>query len=62
MTQRSVSDYIRDLRIVRARSMLTRGTASTLADVAAAVGMSPGYLRRAYRAWFGRSPYEDLAR
>lgn len=54
------SRWIREHRLRRAAELLRRGEYRTVAEVAAAVGMSRAWFTRMYRAWCGRSRGEDL--
>lgn len=51
--------WLRALRIERAAAMLSSGEHATVGEIAAAVGMSPSYFSRAYRAHTGHPPRED---
>lgn len=53
-------DYLQQVRVRFAEQWLSTGQFSTVAEVAAAVGMSPRTLRRAYAERKGRSPSADL--
>ena len=53
-------EWLRDLRLQEAHAQLTAGTPTTVAEVAAAVGMTRTYFSRVYRAQMGRSPGEVL--
>lgn len=62
LTEHSPTDYIRITRLNQARALLKRGSYATIAEVAAAVGMSPSYFSRVYTAWAGHPPSEDQQR
>jgi signal transduction histidine kinase/ligand-binding sensor domain-containing protein/AraC-like DNA-binding protein len=65
-TERLLGDspaaLLRERRLTRACALLQEGATSTVAEVAARVGMTPTYFARAYKARFGRSPGQDLRR
>ncbi|HMV67963.1 MAG TPA: ATP-binding protein, partial [Myxococcota bacterium] len=54
--------WLLERRLTRAHALLREGRLETVGEVAGAVGMSPAYLSRAYRAWSGLSPSEELRR
>lgn len=56
----SVSNWLRELRLAEACAQLRRGQVTTVGEAAAAVGMSRSYFSRAYKAWCGRAPGEDI--
>ena len=56
----SPSTWLRELRLSEAQSLLRAGAFDTVAEVAARVGMSRTYFSRAYRAWAGHPPTQDL--
>ncbi len=56
----SPATWLRERRLVRARQLLGAGRFRTVGEVAAEVGMSRSYFSRAYHAWAGRAPGEDL--
>ncbi|MCB9779744.1 MAG: response regulator [Alphaproteobacteria bacterium] len=56
------STWVREHRLAAARTLLQEGGVSTVSEAAAAVGMSRAYFTRAYGAWCGRAPGEDLRR
>lgn len=55
-------ELIRKHRMEEANRLLCTATYSTVAEVAAAVGLSPAHFSRVYQGYFGRSPSEDLRR
>ena len=55
------SAWLRTLRLEVAREALASGEHATVGEVAAAVGMDRAYFSRAYRAYTGRTPGDDLA-
>jgi AraC-like DNA-binding protein len=56
----SPSTWVRERRLEHAAMLLAGGHYRTIGEVAAAVGMSRSYFSRAYRAWCGRSPSDEL--
>ncbi len=60
LTGSSPTDLLRTRLLARAQELLDRGAFGSVAEVAAAVGLSRGYFNRAYKAWTGRSPGESL--
>ncbi len=56
----SPSTWIRERRLLRAQQMMRAGEFRTVSEVAAAVGMSRSYFTKAYRAWSGRAPSDEL--
>jgi len=60
LTGQGPLEFIRSIRLEEAEAMVRRGAFRTVAEVAAAVGMSPTYLARLYSAWQGHPPSEDL--
>jgi signal transduction histidine kinase/CheY-like chemotaxis protein/ligand-binding sensor domain-containing protein/AraC-like DNA-binding protein len=56
------SDWLRGRRLLRAHALLEARAFRTVGEVAAAVGLSRSYFGRAYRAAYGCSPSEVLAR
>jgi signal transduction histidine kinase/DNA-binding response OmpR family regulator/ligand-binding sensor domain-containing protein len=52
--------WLRERRLIHARELLEAGTYRTVGELAAAVGMSRSYFSRAYHAWAGRAPGEEL--
>lgn len=51
---------LREARLSRARELLRAGAFETVGEVAGAVGLSRAYFTRAYRAWSGHPPGDDL--
>jgi signal transduction histidine kinase/CheY-like chemotaxis protein len=62
LTGLSPTDYLQQVRLDHARDLLERGAYATVAEIAAEVGLSPNYLARLYRARWGCSPSDHLAR
>lgn len=56
LTGSSPSEFLLDHRLARARQLLHDRTLTTAAEVAIAVGLSPSYFSRVYRARFGTTP------
>lgn len=54
------ASYLRELRLQRAEILLKEGAYSTVAEVAAQVGMTATYFARAYKSRFGVSPGQHL--
>ena len=53
-------ELVRRIRMEEAESFVRKRAFRTVAEVAAAVGMSPSYFSRLYTAWVGHVPSEDL--
>jgi AraC-like DNA-binding protein len=60
LTGQGPVEYVRGVRMEEARALVRRGAYRTVAEVAAAVGMSAAYFARLYSAWHGHPPSEDL--
>jgi len=56
----AIRDWMREQRLRAGEEMLREGRFGTVSEVAAAVGLSRSYFTRAYTAWTGRAPKEDL--
>jgi len=54
--------WLRSRRLARARDLLLRGECATVAEAAAAVGLSQSYFYRIYACELGHSPSDDLHR
>jgi len=52
--------WLQTARLERARTHLQDGDFRTVGEVAAAVGLSRAYFTRAYRAWAGHPPGQDV--
>ena len=60
LTESSPTEYIRRARMDKARKLLSEGEVETVAEAAAAVGLTPAYFSRLYRAHFGVAPSTEL--
>ena len=56
----SPAEWLLERRLSRARELMRSGAHETVGEVADAVGLSRTYLARAYRAWAGKTPREEL--
>jgi signal transduction histidine kinase/CheY-like chemotaxis protein len=56
----SPNTWLQELRLAHGREVLLRG--GTVGEAAGAVGLSPSYFARLYRAWFGYPPSEESPR
>ena len=61
LTGMAIRDWLRTQRLERAEELLRSGSYATVGEVAAAVGLSRSYFTRAYTAWCGRAPVQDIA-
>lgn len=60
ITELGASEYLRERRLSTAQLLLREGEVTRVAEAAAEVGMTPSYFTRAYVAWCGTPPSQDL--
>jgi AraC-like DNA-binding protein len=60
LEQQKPAALLRERRLCKARELLQRGGADTVAEIAYQVGLTPNYLARAYKARFGVPPSQTL--